>query len=96
MGLTKFVSLFAESVLLDYNHQHRFNAADANTKHKSRPLPDGGNAGGAASIATAATYSSELDIYGTTARFKKSLLWSSLRKPRKLKGSMGFVAPPDL
>lgn len=32
------------------------------------------------------TYNSELDIYGNTQRFKKSLLWSSLRKPKKLKG----------
>lgn len=77
MGLNKFVSLFADAVLRpDCNlHQHR---------HKVRPPPDGRN--GTAGIATSATYSSELDIYGTTARFKKSMLWSSLRKPRKSKG----------
>lgn len=32
------------------------------------------------------TYSSELDIYGNSQRLKKSLLWSSLRKPKKGKG----------
>lgn len=33
------------------------------------------------------TYSSELDIYGNSQRFKKSLLWSSLRRPKKIKGT---------
>lgn len=34
------------------------------------------------------TYNSELDIYGNSQRFKKSLLWSSLRRPKKIKGSI--------
>lgn len=32
------------------------------------------------------TYNSELDIYGNSQRLKKSLLWSSLRKPKRDKG----------
>lgn len=32
------------------------------------------------------TYNSELDIYGNSQRLKKSLLWSSLRKPKKDRG----------
>lgn len=89
MGLNKFVSLLADVVLPDCNHhQHR--------RHRQR-MGNGGDGGedgltvrpdGGGRIASSTTYNSELDIYGTAARFKKSLLWGSLRKPRRLKGSI--------
>lgn len=36
------------------------------------------------------TYNSELDIYGNSQRLKKSLLWSSLRKPKKDRGIIKY------
>lgn len=32
------------------------------------------------------TFNSELDIYGDSNRYKRSILWSSLRVTRKIKG----------
>lgn len=105
MGLSKFVSLFAESVLPDCNqlhhhqhhhhqqqqqqrqhrHQHRRN--DSSTVAPRTGNIGGGGGGGESIILPPATYNSELDIYGTTARFKKSLLWGSLRRVCKSKGT---------
>lgn len=92
MGLNKFVSLFADAVLSpDCNHPDRHAHADDDAQSQNQQhnvaraativvRPDG------RIVAASAMYNSELDIYGTAARFKKSLLWGSLRKPRKSKG----------
>lgn len=78
MGLNKFVALFTTSDC------HSNNASNHKTHHNNLIIhqthidrPNG---------ISSTTYNSELDIYGTTQRFRKSLLWSSLRKPKKLKG----------
>lgn len=36
------------------------------------------------------TFNSELDIYGDSNRYKRSILWSSLRVTRKIKGLDSF------
>lgn len=103
MGLNRIVSLFAEAVLPDCNrhldkhqrqhyHDDRDNDDDNDAlrrrirrdNHHHHRSPDVIFIPGSSSVFM---YSSELDIHGTTARFRKSLLWSSLRKPRKPKGS---------
>lgn len=58
------------------------NAADCNNNNS---INSKGNNGPPNRITS--TYNSELDIYGNSQRLKKSLLWSSLRKPKKIKGT---------
>lgn len=71
MGLNKFVSLFTNST--NNNNATNSAIATAKTTHCNNNR-------------ITSTYNSELDIYGNSQRFKKSLLWSSLRKPHKNKG----------
>lgn len=75
MGLTKFVSLFTTTSSNNNNNNSTFIAKTTNCKSDK-------NINSRISL----TYNSELDIYGNSQRFKKSLLWSSLRKPQKYKG----------